>query len=58
MHLFGFFYMLTATWVLLHVGTATFVEDAFFFPLYGFGFFVKNCLEVCEFISGSLILFH
>ena len=38
---------------------APFVKDPFFFPLYQFGFFIKNqVFKVCELISGSSIQFH
>jgi hypothetical protein len=34
-------------WILLHqLRPASFVEDAFFFPLYGYSFFVKNQVSV------------
>ena len=30
---------------------APFVEDAFYFPLYNFSFFVKNHVHICVFIG-------
>jgi len=36
-----------------------FIDDAFFSPLYSFGFFVKDQVSIwCGFSSGSSILFH
>jgi hypothetical protein len=36
------------------VRSAPFVEDAFFFPLYGFGFFVKKKSSVCRCVGLSV----
>jgi hypothetical protein len=55
---FAFFYMQ------LPDNPAQFVEDACFFPLYGFGLFVKNQVSIsmeelekdCGFILGSSIV--
>ena len=40
------------------VRSSLFVEDALFFPLYQFGFFFKNQVSLCAFVSGSSIWFH
>ena len=42
----------------LPVEAALFVENAVFFPLYGFGFFFKNQMTIYGFVSGPSILFH
>ena len=40
------------------VRLAPFVEDAFFLPLYSFGFFVKNQVSVCMWVYFWAFLFN
>ena len=46
MGIFAFFYMLTSSFF-----PAPFVEDALFFPMYNFGFFVKNQVFISVWIN-------